>query len=144
MFEVGDGEKEEQEKENSHFNDGFMWSNRSVWMHCQSQEWWDWDVPAFTERELFLNSRMSRNTFHITPFHITLVPHIKAFKARHAETCKETYLPEEVSRNGIVLIATESGYCTLANLFSITKSSVCLIVHVHLQNCASCPHARLY
>ncbi|XP_049424858.1 uncharacterized protein LOC125884104 [Epinephelus fuscoguttatus] len=91
---------------------------RSMWMRCRSQEWWDRDVTGFTDQDFFQNFRMSRNTFHY------ICQRLSSRLSR-----RDMSFRRSISLRMWLWLATGTGYRTLANLFGIAKSSVCSIVH---------------
>ena len=98
--------------------------SRRVWMRPRSRSFWEHVILGnFTEEDWIQNFRMSRETFEY--LHTTLQDQIRRRDAhlRKAITTRH--------RLAITLwtLVTPSEYRTIAHLFGVARSTVCIIVH---------------
>ena len=96
---------------------------RSVWMRDRSNVWWDRIVgQCFSASDWLENFRMSQGTFQYICIELKPIIEKKDSAMRQA-------IPLE-QRVAIALwrLATNSEYRTIAHLFGVSRSSVCVIV----------------
>ena len=98
-------------------------TTRTIWAKERSSFWWEYIVNnTFTSHDWITYFRMSRANFMYECIHL-----------RPLITKKETVMRKSISaekRLAITLyyLATNSDFRTVGHLFSVSKSSVCLIV----------------
>ena len=107
--------------------------------HHQSSVWWDRIVmDTFQHQDWVENFLMSKERF------IYLCD-----KLRPVISCQDTRFRKCISTEKRVALtlwclATPTEYRTLAHLFGIARSTVCMIVHTNLQGNCRYSHERIY
>ena len=96
---------------------------RTVWTHERSGEWWDRIVNrCFHGRDWLENFRMSRETF------LYLCQELRPTIERQDTVLRRPIPVEQRVAIALWKLATNGEYQTIAHLFGVSRSSVCLIV----------------
>uniref|UniRef100_A0A3P9IUC0 DDE Tnp4 domain-containing protein n=1 Tax=Oryzias latipes TaxID=8090 RepID=A0A3P9IUC0_ORYLA len=100
------------------------WVQKEVWMHQRTQDWWDRIVGTWGQELWVSNFRMRQETLEIT---------LSDLKSADTSNPLLLFFRQAISVQkhvgvGLWWLATGAGYRTLAHLFGISDTSVCLIV----------------
>ena len=96
---------------------------RSLWAHERSGEWWDRIVNrCFDNHDWLENFRMSRDTF------LYLCQELKPAIERQDTVLRRAIPVKQRVAIALWKLATNGEYRTIAHLFGVSRSSVCLIV----------------
>ena len=94
---------------------------RLVWKHPRSSTFFESDVPSFSEDIFRQNFRLSRDLFE------WLLKQVGSALQKEELSMQTTICPAKRLAIGLYTLATTAEYRTIANLFGVSRSSVCVI-----------------
>jgi hypothetical protein len=94
---------------------------RSIWKHPRSSTFFEHDMPLFNEDLFRQNFRITRDLFN------WILEQIGNALQKEELSMQTTISPAKRLAIGLYALATTAEYRTIANLFGVSRSSVCVI-----------------